>query len=70
MNRHVFTESATMNGIHGMGAMDGFGPFKPEPNEPAVHGDWGGRLISFEAHFGSTGISRRLSPRIRNAQCG
>ena len=28
-----------------MGGMDGFGPVKPEANEPVFHADWEGRVL-------------------------
>jgi nitrile hydratase beta subunit len=34
----------TMNGVHDMGGMDGFGPVVPEQNEPVFHADWEGRV--------------------------
>lgn len=30
----------SMNGVHDMGGMDGFGPVAAEPNEPVFHADW------------------------------
>jgi nitrile hydratase beta subunit len=35
-----------MNGIHDMGGMQGFGPVKPEPNEPPFHTRWEGRALA------------------------
>jgi nitrile hydratase len=29
-----------MNGVHDLGGMHGFGPVKPEKNEPLFHADW------------------------------
>jgi nitrile hydratase subunit beta len=37
---------ATMNGVHDMGGMDGFGPVVPEQNEPVFHADWEGRVAA------------------------
>jgi nitrile hydratase len=35
-----------MNGIHDMGGTEGFGPVKPEPNEPPFHSAWEGRALA------------------------
>jgi nitrile hydratase len=35
-----------MNGVHDMGGMQGFGPVKPEPNEPVFHSDWEARALA------------------------
>lgn len=35
-----------MNGIHDMGGMEGFGPVRPEPNEPPFHSDWEARALA------------------------
>ena len=35
-----------MDGIHDMGGMDGFGKIDPEPNEPAFHQRWEGRVLA------------------------
>ena len=35
-----------MNGIHDMGGMEGFGPVKPEPNEPPFHSAWEARSLA------------------------
>ena len=37
---------ATMNGVHDMGGMDGFGPVIPEKNEPVFHADWERRMYA------------------------
>ena len=34
-----------MNGIHDMGGMDGFGPMRPETNEPVFHEPWEARVF-------------------------
>ncbi|HEY6256699.1 MAG TPA: nitrile hydratase subunit beta [Xanthobacteraceae bacterium] len=41
-----------MNGIHDMGGMQGFGPVAPEPNEPAFHGAWEGRVLALNRALG------------------
>jgi len=35
-----------MNGVHDIGGMDGFGPVRPEPNEPVFHEPWEGRVLA------------------------
>ena len=35
-----------MNGIHDMGGVEGFGPVKPEPNEPPFHSAWEARALA------------------------
>ena len=35
-----------MNGIHDMGGMDGFGPVRPEANEPVFHAAWERRMFA------------------------
>jgi nitrile hydratase len=32
--------------VHDMGGMDGFGAVQPEPNEPAFHAKWEGRVLA------------------------
>ena len=34
-----------MNGVHDMGGMQGFGPVRPEANEPVFHEWWEGRVF-------------------------
>ena len=34
-----------MNGIHDLGGMHGFGPIRPEPNEPVFHDEWERRVF-------------------------
>jgi nitrile hydratase subunit beta len=41
-----------MNGIHDMGGMEGFGPVKPEPNEPPFHAAWEGRALAMNRALG------------------
>jgi nitrile hydratase beta subunit len=36
---------ATMNGVHDMGGMDGFGRVVPEQNEPVFRADWERRVV-------------------------
>jgi nitrile hydratase beta subunit len=35
-----------MNGVHDMGGMQGFGPIRPEKNEPVFHARWEGRIYA------------------------
>jgi nitrile hydratase subunit beta len=35
-----------MNGVHDMGGMHGFGPVRPEQNEPPFHSKWEGRCLA------------------------
>jgi nitrile hydratase subunit beta len=44
-----------MNGVHDMGGMDGFGKVEPEPNEPAFHEKWEGRVLAMVRAMGSAG---------------
>jgi nitrile hydratase len=37
-----------MNGVHDMGGMHGFGKVEPEPNEPAFHAPWEGRVLAIQ----------------------
>jgi nitrile hydratase len=41
-----------MNGVHDMGGMHGFGPVKPEPNEPVFHAPWEGRVLALRRAVG------------------
>ena len=42
-----------MNGVHDMGGMHGFGPVKPEPNEPVFHAPWEGRVLALRRALGA-----------------
>jgi len=62
-----------MDGVHDMGGMDGFGKVEPEPNEPAFHAPWEGRVLAMQRAMGYAGawqidMSRfaqeRLPPRV------
>jgi nitrile hydratase beta subunit len=44
-----------VNGIHDMGGMDGFGSVEPEPDEPAFHAPWEGRVIAMMRAMGTAG---------------
>jgi nitrile hydratase len=41
-----------MNGVHDMGGMHGFGPVRPEPNEPAFHEEWERRCLALNRAMG------------------
>jgi nitrile hydratase subunit beta len=42
------------NTIHDMGGMHGFGPIEVEPNEPAFHEPWEGRVLAMQRAMGYT----------------
>jgi nitrile hydratase beta subunit len=42
------------NSIHDMGGMHGFGPVEVEPNEPAFHAPWEGRVFAMQRAMGFT----------------
>ena len=44
-----------MNGVHDMGGMDGFGPVKPEPDEPVFHAEWEKRAFALTLAMGMPG---------------
>lgn len=44
-----------MNGAHDLGGMAGFGPVKPERDEPVFHGDWEKRVLAMSVAMGATG---------------
>lgn len=51
-----------MNGVHDMGGMQGFGPVRPEVNEPVFHAAWEGRVITMVmaiAAWGKFGVDQR-----------
>lgn len=52
-----------MNGIHDMGGMDGFGPVRPEANEPVFHVPWEGRV--FAMLLNTAGIRRPVAASMR-----
>jgi nitrile hydratase beta subunit len=41
-----------MNGVHDMGGMQGFGPVKPEPDEPVFHTHWEARCLALNRAMG------------------
>ena len=48
-------EARSMNGVHDMGGMDGFGKVEPEPNEPVFHAAWEGRVLAMKRAMGYAG---------------
>jgi nitrile hydratase beta subunit len=44
-----------VNGVHDMGGQHGFGPVRPEPDEPAFHADWERRAFALTVAMGMTG---------------
>lgn len=44
-----------MNGPHDMGGFEGFGPVKPEADEPVWHADWEPRAFALVLAMGMTG---------------
>jgi nitrile hydratase len=55
-----------MNGVHDMGGMHGYGPVRPEANEPVFHAPWEGRVLTMVmgiAAWGKFGADRRRTVR-------
>lgn len=44
-----------MDGIHDLGGMHGFGPVRPEPDEPTFHADWERRALAVTLATGAHG---------------
>ncbi|MCJ2024939.1 nitrile hydratase subunit beta [Methylobacterium sp. J-067] len=44
-----------MNGAQDLGGAHGFGPVRPEPNEPVFHADWEKRVFAMAMAMGFTG---------------
>jgi nitrile hydratase beta subunit len=44
-----------MNGAQDMGGAHGFGPVRPEPDEPVFHAEWEGRAFALTVAMGATG---------------
>jgi nitrile hydratase len=42
-----------MNGVHDMGGMHGFGPVRPEKDEPVFHEPWEGRVYAMLREIGA-----------------
>ena len=62
-----------MNGAQDLGGMMGFGPVRPEPEEPWFHADWERRVFGFTLAMGFTGawnldMSRRARESLPPAE--
>lgn len=62
-----------MNGIHDLGGMHGFGPVRPEPDEPLFHADWEARVLALTLAMAAWGrwnldASRHARERIPPAR--
>lgn len=44
-----------MNGVHDVGGMQGFGPIRPEANEPVFHATWEGRVLAMNVAIAAWG---------------
>lgn len=44
-----------MNGVHDMGGLQGFGPVRPEVDEPLFHANWEKRALAVTLAMGATG---------------
>ena len=44
-----------MNGVHDVGGMHGFGPVRPEANEPVFHAPWEGRVLAMNLAIAAWG---------------
>ncbi|MFZ0486951.1 MAG: nitrile hydratase subunit beta, partial [Arenicellales bacterium] len=44
-----------MNGVHDMGGMHGFGPVRPEADEPLFHAPWEARVLAMTLAMGGWG---------------
>ncbi len=44
-----------MNGVHDMGGAQGFGPVRPEPNEPLFHAPWERKAMALTVAMGASG---------------
>ncbi|HEY9218945.1 MAG TPA: nitrile hydratase subunit beta, partial [Phenylobacterium sp.] len=42
-----------MNGVHDMGGQHGFGPVRPERDEPVFHAQWEGRVLALNLAMGA-----------------
>ena len=62
-----------MNGVHDMGGMQGFGPVRPEANEPLFHAPWERKALAMTVAMGACGqwnidISRSARESLPPAQ--
>ena len=53
-----------MNGIHDMGGMQGLGEIGYQPDDPAVHAAWEGRVHALVTALAAYGKWRVLRPEI------
>jgi nitrile hydratase beta subunit len=44
-----------VNGLHDVGGMHGFGPVRPEPDEPVFHHEWEKRVLALHVGLGLAG---------------
>lgn len=44
-----------MNGVHDLGGLQGFGPVRPESDEPLFHDAWEARALALTVAMGATG---------------
>ena len=44
-----------MNGVHDVGGLHGFGPVRPEPDEPVFHAGWERRVLALHVGLGLAG---------------
>jgi len=44
-----------MDGAHDMGGVEGYGPVRPEPDEPIFHGEWERRAFALTLAMGAPG---------------
>ena len=63
-----------MDGVSDMGGMDGFGKVEAEPNEPAFHAPWEGRVMALQRAVGfaggwNTDMSRYAQERLPPSVC-
>lgn len=44
-----------MTGVHDLGGREGFGPVRPEPDEPVFHAEWEARVLALVLAIGALG---------------
>jgi nitrile hydratase len=52
-----------MNGVHDMGGMHGFGPVKPEKDEPVFHERWEGRVFGMSVTMRQHSVGHNIDYR-------
>jgi nitrile hydratase len=45
-----------VNGVHDVGGLHGFGPVRPEPDEPVFHHEWEKRVLALHVGLGLSGF--------------